>query len=102
MLRNPTMPCPIGGCMPRQDQIRRHVLRVAAASVAALALPALAASRRAIARMTDGPFYPPRAWRERWSDWDADLTRVDHGGAMRSAKGEHLGLEARVIDVNGR
>lgn len=82
--------------------LRRQALRLAAAAAAALALPALATSRRAIARMTDGPFYPPRAWRERWSDWDADLTRVQHAGDARTAKGEHLGLEARVVDVNGR
>jgi protocatechuate 3,4-dioxygenase beta subunit len=51
--------------------------------------------------MTDGPFYPPQAWRNRWTDWDADLTRVrDAAGAV--AKGEHLGLDARVIDTNGR
>jgi protocatechuate 3,4-dioxygenase beta subunit len=88
--------------MQTQNLIRRHVLRVVAASATVLALPALAASRRAIARMTDGPFYPPRAWRERWSDWDADLTRVQHATGVRAAQGEHLGLEARVIDVNGR
>ncbi|HET7527817.1 MAG TPA: intradiol ring-cleavage dioxygenase [Burkholderiaceae bacterium] len=52
--------------------------------------------------MTDGPFYPPRAWRERWSDWDADLTRVQHAGAGRTARGEHLGLEGRVIDTSDR
>ncbi len=88
--------------MQTQTLVRRDVLRVVAASAAALALPAAAASKRAIARMTDGPFYPPRSWRERWTDWDADLTRVQHGGAARVAQGEHLGLEARVVDVNGR
>ena len=88
--------------MQTSVRVRRDVLRVGAACVAALALPALAQSKRAIARMTDGPFYPPRAWRERWSDWDADLTRVQHAGGTRVAKGEHLGLEARVVDVNGR
>jgi len=88
--------------MQRQGLKRRTVLSVVAVSATTLALPALAASSRAIARMTDGPFYPPRAWRERWTDWDADLTRVQHAGAMRVAKGEHLGLEARVVDVNGR
>jgi len=88
--------------MHTHTQIRRDLLRVVALSAAALALPALATSRRVIARMTDGPFYPPRSWRERWSDWDADLTRVQHAGATRVAKGEHLGLEARVVDVNGR
>src|SRR5258706_2626676 len=78
---------------------RRQVLKGAGAAL--LALPALASSRRATARMTDGPFYPPRAWRERWSDWDADLTRVQHAGE-RVAKGEHLGFEGRVIDTSGR
>jgi protocatechuate 3,4-dioxygenase beta subunit len=81
---------------------RRQLLRSATAGTAWLALPALASSRRAIAPMTDGPFYPPRAWRERWSDWDADLTRVEQAGATRVAKGEHLGLEGRVIDTAGR
>ncbi len=88
--------------MQTQTLVRRDVLRVVAASAAVLALPALAASKRAIARMTDGPFYPPRSWRERWTDQDADLTRVQHGGAARVAQGEHLGLEMRVADVNGR
>jgi protocatechuate 3,4-dioxygenase beta subunit len=88
--------------MNGQRLTRRAVLQGLSLSAATLALPALATSRRAIARMTDGPFYPPRAWRERWSDWDADLTRVQHAGGTRVAKGEHLGLEARVIDVNGR
>jgi len=82
------------------DASRRRTLRALASSAAALALPALASSRRAIARMTEGPFYPPRSWRERWSDWDADLTRVPHAGGI--ARGEHLGLEGRVLDVDGR
>jgi len=82
---------------------RRRVLRcVAAGAAVALAAPALASSRRALAGMTDGPFYPPRSWRERWSDWDADLTRVPHAGSNRVAQGEHLGLEGRVIDVDER
>jgi len=81
---------------------RRRVLRALTASAAALALPALASSRRAIARMTDGPFYPPRAWRERWSDWDADLTRVEDIAGNRLAKGEHLGLEGRLVDTAER
>jgi protocatechuate 3,4-dioxygenase, beta subunit len=88
--------------MQRPSLTRRAALQVVALSATTLALPALATSRRAIARMTDGPFYPPRTWRERWSDWDADLTRVQHAGGARVAKGEHLGLDARVVDVNGR
>jgi len=81
---------------------RRRALRWSLGTVAALAAPALASSRRALARMTDGPFYPPRSWRERWPDWDADLTRVQADGGARLAQGEHLGLEGRVIDVNER
>jgi protocatechuate 3,4-dioxygenase beta subunit len=71
------------------------------AAAATLGMPALAASQRPLARMTDGPFYPPQAWRNRWTDWDADLTRVRDGGAA-VARGEHLGLDARVVDTTGR
>ena len=69
-------------------------------AVAWAAAPALASSRRALAAMTDGPFYPPRAWRADWHDADADLTRVT--GAPRAALGEHLGLDAVVADTRGR
>jgi len=78
------------------------VAGAAAASAAALALPALASSRRALAPMTDGPFYPSGAWRAQWSDWDADLTRVQRGNEVLQARGEGLGLSGRVADVNGR
>ena len=81
--------------MPR---LRRQLLIGAAA---ALALPALASSRRALVAMTDGPFYPPRAWREQWDDWDADLSRVQRSGQVLVARGEHLGLELRVVDTDG-
>lgn len=77
---------------------RRTLLAGAAAW---LALPALAAGRP-FAEMTDGPFYPPARWRERWSDWDADLTRVQHGGDVKVARGEHLGLALAVVDTDGR
>ena len=79
---------------------RRRRLLGGAASL--LALPALASTRRAIATMTDGPFYPPRAWREAWPDQDADLTRVRRPDGVRVALGEHLGLELALADVNGR
>ncbi|MFI4929805.1 MAG: intradiol ring-cleavage dioxygenase [Burkholderiales bacterium] len=88
--------------MKQADLNRRRVLRWATGTAAALAMPALASPRRAIARMTDGPFYPPRSWRERWSDWDADLTRVQQLAAGRLAQGEHLGLEGRVFDTTER
>ena len=80
---------------------RRFTLGVGAA-LSVVAWPALASSRRSVAAMTDGPFYPPRAWREQWSDWDADLSRVQRDGRTLSARGEHLGLELRLADVNGR
>ena len=81
------------------QRIRRHLLLGAAAT---LALPALAASRRVLPSMTDGPFYPPRSWRAQWIDWDADLTRVQEQGRVLQARGEYLGLEALVVDSNGR
>ena len=65
-------------------------------------MPALASSRRALAPMTDGPFYPSTAWRAQWTDWDADLTRVQRGTQVLQARGELLGLAATVADVNGR
>ena len=91
MTRHPTSP------------LRRRLGFGAAAALASLALPALASSRRSIAAMTDGPFYPPRAWREQWSsDWDADLSRVQRDGRALVARGEHLGLELRLVDTHGR
>ncbi len=79
---------------------QRRALLLAAASLAAPT--ALASSRRALAEMTEGPFYPPRAWRESWPDQDADLSRVRQGEQLRSAQGEHLGLELVVADTAGR
>lgn len=81
---------------------RRLWLHGAAAAAASLALPALAGSQRALARMTDGPFYPPRKWREAWTDQDADLSRVQRGERVLTAQGEHLGLEGTVVDTFGR
>jgi protocatechuate 3,4-dioxygenase, beta subunit len=82
---------------------RRSMLGTCASvAVCAIALPALASSRRAIAPMTDGPFYPPRAWRARWDDWDADLTQVRADGRTSSAGGEWLGLDLQVADTGGR
>ena len=90
------------------DPIRRLLFAAAAtgaAACAAIALPALASSRRALVAMTDGPFYPARAWRDRGplaGDWDADLTRVQRAGRVLSAKGEYLGLQLRVADTQDR
>lgn len=89
--------------MPRpSDPLRRRLTLGGAALLSPLALPALASSRRTVAPMTDGPFYPPRAWRELWSDWDADLSRVQRDGRTLEARGELLGLELQLQDVNGR
>ena len=85
--------------MKSRSTTRRTLLL---ATAAALALPALASSRRALAPMTDGPFYPPPAWRAQWTDWDADLTRVQRGGQWLQARGELLGLAGVVADVKGR
>jgi len=81
---------------------RRRFLATGTLAAATLALPALASSRRILVPMTDGPFYPARVWRERWVDWDADLTRVEREGRLLTARGEHLGLEATVVDTQGR
>ena len=81
---------------------RRQFTLGSGAALATLAWPALAASKRVVAGMTDGPFYPPRAWREQWPDWDADLSRVQRDGRTLNARGEHLGLELQLADVNGR
>lgn len=82
---------------------RRRAVRVAALAACALALPAGVRAARAVpAQMTDGPFYPPRAWRARWPDWDADLTRVQEAGRVWTARGEHLGLALRLADMQGR
>jgi len=86
------------------DLHRRLVVCAAASAAAALAMPALASSRRAVLpSMTDGPFYPPRGWRAQRIDWDADLTRVEQpGNAPRIARGEHLALALQVVDAGGR
>ena len=88
------------------NPLRRHLaLRLTLGAAATLALPALASARRALASMTDGPFYPPRTWRERGplrGDWDADLTRVQRGERVFTARGEHMGLQLRVADTQGR
>jgi len=85
---------------------RRTLLLGSAAAAAVIAMPALASTRRTIAAMTDGPFYPPRAWRERNgerdNDWDADLTRVQRNGRVLEARGERLGLDLVLADTAGR
>ena len=85
---------------------RRRLLSGTVAAVAVLAFPALASSRRALPAMTEGPFYPPLAYRARSLDWDADLTTVVHGTGRQQtvarAAGDHLDLHGTVADVDGR
>jgi protocatechuate 3,4-dioxygenase, beta subunit len=89
--------------MDALSPVRRQALKIAAAGVAWLAAPALAQPRRVpLPRMTEGPFYPPRAWRSRDDDWDADLTRVGRGSQVAIARGEALGLDLALVDTQGR
>ena len=91
------------GCFNGVMKAFTHRRRLLLAAVAAtLGAPTLASSRRSLPAMTEGPFYPPRAWRERWDDWDADLSRVQRGTQVLTAKGELLGLQASVVDSGGR
>ena len=88
---------------------RRRLLLAGVAGLGSLTAPAwlaAAESARVMAPMTDGPFYPPARWRGRNpvndSDWDQDLTRVQRGTQVQVARGEHLGLDLRVVDSQGR
>lgn len=85
---------------------RRHLFTTALTAAASLAVPTLAApARMRLPRMTEGPFYPPRAWRADsalWPDQDADLTTLRRKGGVLRARGAWLGLEAQVLDSTGR
>ena len=90
---------------PAPTAARRRLLFAAAAALALPALHVRASRPAAMAPMTDGPFYPSPTWRSRGplaGDWDADLTRVQRGGRVLLARGEHLGLELLVADADGR
>lgn len=90
--------------MPRMR--RRHLITTSLTAAACLAAPALATpARTRLPRLTEGPFYPPSAWRADsalWPDQDADLTTVRRKDGVLSARGEGLGLEAQVLDSQGR
>lgn len=90
----------IGWCFNRvMPPTRRTWL---AAGAALLAAPAVARAARVLPSMTEGPFYPPRRWRDSFpggGDWDADLTR--NAGAA-PAQGEHLALWLEVADTRGQ
>lgn len=99
--------------MPLMNRHRRALARTlvvappllaagALGAIASVAVPAFAAPRRALAPVSEGPFYPPAAWRAGWGDEDADLTTVRAAGGTRTAEGEHLALEARIADTGGR
>jgi protocatechuate 3,4-dioxygenase beta subunit len=95
----------------RQLPSRRSMCLAAAAWGAGLGAAAPVGASQAPPRrdplpsMTDGPFYPPRAWRDTASnagDWDADLTRVRRRTRWLTARGEHLALRATVVDSDGK
>jgi protocatechuate 3,4-dioxygenase beta subunit len=90
------------------DRLARRRLLVAgcrSGAAAALGLPAMVFAR-GLPGMTDGPFYPPIAYRARSLDWDADLTTVrgrnPDGQPLPRARGEHLDLHGVVRDAAGR
>jgi protocatechuate 3,4-dioxygenase beta subunit len=84
---------------------RRRLLAASAGAVATIAFPTIVAAR-GLPRMTDGPFYPPPAYRAKSLDWDADLTTVrgfdPDGQPLPRARGEHLDLRGAVLDADGR
>jgi protocatechuate 3,4-dioxygenase beta subunit len=86
----------------RNPLARRRRQLLLGAGAAVLAMPVWTATARTLAPMTDGPFYPPRAWREQWSDWDADLSRVQREGRVLLARGEILGLDLQLTDTHGQ
>lgn len=85
-------------------RLRRQLLLAGAGGLTLAAAPVARAQgeRAVLPSMTEGPFYPPRRWREREADWDADLTRVRRGAQTLVARGEHLGLQLAVADTRGR
>jgi len=89
--------------MTAPSPTRRRTLQAAAAAAAWIAAPLPAQPRRTpLPAMTEGPFYPPRAWRSPQDDWDADLTRVRRGARVLVARGEALGLDLALVDTGGR
>jgi protocatechuate 3,4-dioxygenase beta subunit len=90
--------------VPRSATLpRRLLLRCLAGGAASLALPSLVRAA-GLPPMTEGPFYPPPAYRARQVDWDADLTRVSRSGSAEAprAAGEWLELSGLVVDAQGR
>ena len=88
----------------QSSQSRRSALRLIGGTVGAVgATPVMAALRRAMAAITEGPFYPSPAYRAQRIDWDADLTTVRSANAPPArARGEYLDLYGTVVDPDGR
>jgi protocatechuate 3,4-dioxygenase beta subunit len=89
----------------RAMTVSRRRLVAFAGVVATVGFPSLAAAR-GLPRMTEGPFYPPLAYRARSVDWDADLTtvrgRAPDGQPLPRARGEYLDLRGAVVDGDDR
>ena len=88
---------------PPSASSRRSLLRGLGLGAATLACPTLLRAA-GLPSMTEGPFYPSAAWRQRQLDWDADLTRVNRtaGTEAPRAAGEWLDLGGTVVDARGR
>ncbi len=81
------------------SDVRRRLLGGLAA---ALTFPAQASGLRALAPMTDGPYYPHKRAPQRAASQQADLTHVTSAGRTLTALGEHLSLTLAVVDRAGR
>ncbi len=90
--------------LPEAADSRRKLIGGLAAGAAAIAFPRIARAASRLPAMTEGPFYPPPAFRARQLDWDADLTQVvkSPGQPAARAAGEWLDLFGSVVDKRGR
>lgn len=89
---------------PRRNWLQRTtgLGALALAGLGGLSLARAADMARPIIGVSEGPFYPPARWRAQWSDWDADLTRVQHREGSPLTRGDLLGLEGDLVDTSGR
>ena len=86
---------------------RRRLLGAAGAAAAWLAMPALAATRTPLPRMTDGPFYPSVSYRAPAASTGTPtsppcVARDPDGQPRPRATGELLDLFGVVVDADGK